>query len=364
AAYVLLLVGMPLGSQLPDASWSSACYFLCLGVWTLFVGSHRSLGSKPPKKISFREGILAPFLFSLSLFGLYCLLRFFPNLDLQAFLSAYLALVGVFAVASNMVDLIGSLFPLTNSQLFRVEVPKWILEDDKSIVQLSSTLADVLALCVGVAIMIAYKQDGAPFMLNNFIATCIAIEALQIFSLGSFLTATTLLSGLLLYDAFWVYGSSHVFGDNVMLTVATSSAFDGPIKLIFPHLGGSSTFPYSLLGLGDVTVPGLLTALMLKFDRSRFSTRAYGVFENSSTGSMAKPKKTYFFTCIASYIFGLVLTFVANGVSGAAQPALVYLVPSQLIGVFLVSSVKSEVDLLLSYNEELLDNTSDVEKEN
>ena len=36
----------------------------------------------------------------------------------------------------------------------------------------------------------------------------------------SFATAATMLCGLLLYDVFWVFGSSHVFGDNVMVTVS------------------------------------------------------------------------------------------------------------------------------------------------
>lgn len=357
-AYSLLLAGIPLGLLLPDASWSSAFYFLYLGVWAHYVGSHKSLGTKPPKRLSFREGILAPLFCSISLFGFYCLLHFFPDLNLKAFLSAYFALAGVFAVAGNMVDFVGTLLPTTNTRLFQIDVPAWLSEDDKSPVKLTSTFADVLALCVGVAIMVAYKQDGAPFTLNNIIATCIATEVLCLFSVGSFVTATTLLSGLLLYDVFWVFGSSHVFGDNVMITVATSSAFDGPIKLIFPHLKGSSTFPYSLLGLGDVIVPGLLTSLMLKFDRSLFSKNVYGAFEDSSAGLVTEPKKTYFTTCIASYIFGLTLTIVVNGISGAAQPALLYLVPSQLIGVFLISSVRSEFSLLLNYKDEIIGNTS------
>lgn len=36
----------------------------------------------------------------------------------------------------------------------------------------------------------------------------------------SFATAAAMLCGLLLYDVFWVFGSSHVFGDNVMVTVS------------------------------------------------------------------------------------------------------------------------------------------------
>ena len=42
-------------------------------------------------------------------------------------------------------------------------------------------------------------------------------------------------AGLLLYDVFWVFGSKAVFGDNVMMTVATSDSFTGPFRLLFPR---------------------------------------------------------------------------------------------------------------------------------
>jgi len=40
-------------------------------------------------------------------------------------------------------------------------------------------------------------------------------------------------------------------------------------------------------------------------------------------------------------------------VSGAAQPALLYLVPSLLCGVFIVAFSRREASLLLDYKEEL-----------
>ncbi len=57
-----------------------------------------------------------------------------------------------------------------------------------------------------------------------------------------------------------VFGSPSVIGENVMLTVATSDVVVGPTRLLFPKLPGGSGeaagFPFSLLGLGDVAVPG------------------------------------------------------------------------------------------------------------
>ena len=63
-----------------------------------------------------------------------------------------------------------------------------------------------------------------------------------------------------------------IFGDgsvdsNVMMTVATSESFQGPFRLLFPRFDDvlnpppPGILPFSLLGLGDVAVPGLLACL-------------------------------------------------------------------------------------------------------
>ena len=64
---------------------------------------------------------------------------------------------------------------------------------------------------------------------------------------------------LFFYDIFFV------FGTDVMLTVA--KGIDAPIKLLFPKVAkaeGDSKF--SLLGLGDIVIPGIFVSLCLRFD--------------------------------------------------------------------------------------------------
>jgi minor histocompatibility antigen H13 len=72
-----------------------------------------------------------------------------------------------------------------------------------------------------------------------------------------------------------------VVGDNVMLAMATSDQLAGPIKLLFPRpetdfFTEAGTFPFQLLGLGDVALPGLLACLALRYDASRSETRLRG----------------------------------------------------------------------------------------
>ena len=105
------------------------------------------------------------------------------------------------------------------------------------------TNAYAVAAVVGVVAATADVACGhGNHTVNNFLATMIAADFLSLVGLGSFAAAGSLLLGLLCYDAFWVFGSGYVFGDgtadNVMMAVATSDAFRGPFRLLFP---GSKT---------------------------------------------------------------------------------------------------------------------------
>lgn len=74
-----------------------------------------------------------------------------------------------------------------------------------------------------------------------------------------------MLWGLFFYDIFWV------FGTDVMVTVAKS--IDAPIKLQFPFTAlneeGVEIIKYSMLGLGDIVVPGIFVGMTLKYDVDR-----------------------------------------------------------------------------------------------
>lgn len=92
------------------------------------------------------------------------------------------------------------------------------------------------------------------WIASNIFGIAFSLSALQLIDLDSFKTGWILLGGLFFYDVFWV------FGTDVMVTVATK--FDAPIKLLWPRSftpeipGGPLKF--TLLGLGDIVMPGIL----------------------------------------------------------------------------------------------------------
>jgi minor histocompatibility antigen H13 len=167
------------------------------------------------------------------------------------------------------------------------------------------------------------------WIANNIFGLSFAIKGIEMLSLNSVTNGCILLGGLFLYDVFWV------FGTDVMVTVAKT--FDAPIKFIFPMdflekgLWGSN---FALLGLGDVVLPGIFIALLLRFEQSK------------STGS-----RLYFTSTCVAYLAGLILTVVVMHVFDAAQPALLYLVPACLGVPLLLATVKGDIPELFRYED-------------
>ena len=73
---------------------------------------------------------------------------------------------------------------------------------------------------------------------------CVAFIAFV--RLPSLKVSTLLLTGLLIYDVFWVFFSSYIFNSNVMVKVATRPA-DNPVgRLIIVLLMNVEDAPFSL----------------------------------------------------------------------------------------------------------------------
>mmetsp|Transcript_35682 Transcript_35682/g.6434 ORF Transcript_35682/g.6434 Transcript_35682/m.6434 type:complete len:105 (-) Transcript_35682:519-833(-) len=103
-----------------------------------------------------------------------------------------------------------------------------------------------------------------------------------------------------------------------MVTVA--KGLDIPIKFMFPK----AIEGFSMLGLGDVVIPGAFIALALRFD--------YFIKSKKDEGP-----NSYFNATFASYPIALGVTIIIMYFFDAAQPALLYLVPGCLISLGIVA---------------------------
>lgn len=81
---------------------------------------------------------------------------------------------------------------------------------------------------------------------------------------------------------------------------------------------GDTRYPFSVLGLGDVVVPGAFVSLLRQVDIDGLEADTGGAKPAAKTSEV---DFVYFYAGVGAYAAGLAATFVANYVTKAGQPA-------------------------------------------
>ena len=311
----------------------------------VFIGSHRSLAllvheseggrsSEDKEVISAADAYKFPLVGSVALFSLYIAFKFFDKETVNLLLAVYFCLVGIFALTSSFSEFASQFITSDKKYGFKKTFP--LIGE----VDLLMSTAELVCLLPATVFSVAYFKTKH-YMMNNIFGICFCIQSIERISIGSYKIGTVLLIGLFFYDIFWV------FGTDVMVTVAKN--FDGPIKLLFPRVLPSvdSKGEFSLLGLGDIVIPGLFVALLLRLDAVRANIPLKQGLENLSF------MKPYFFINVICYALGLLTTVLVMYFFNAAQPALLYLVPACLGGSLAVGLARNELSVLFAYDEEM-----------
>jgi len=164
------------------------------------------------------------------------------------------------------------------------------------------------AVCFGLALTIVIVWFiSHNWILNNVIGLSIVCLIFKVIKLPSLKVGTILLSALFFYDIFWVFFSEPIFGKSVMITAATS--IDIPNKIVIPYFGDTPYPRCSLLGLGDMVLPGFFVT---------FNYR-WGLFKRTSI---------YYRSSVLAYAIGVALCGLFLVIFRTGQPALLYIVPS------------------------------------
>ncbi|XP_065843309.1 minor histocompatibility antigen H13-like isoform X2 [Oscarella lobularis] len=357
----------------PEGLATAYCSLVVLAIIPIVIGSIRSIAyqkaakkkaqanGEDVEKMTTKDVAMFPVIASGALLSLYLFFTIFSKEYVNLLLSIYFFALGTVAVASLIEPIVKPFVPafLQPKTMYQLQLTETKVDEEKKesdaaekatglLFYFKCTRVDLACLFVSALFGIWYVWKKH-WIANNVFGFSFAIKGIEMLSLNSVTNGFILLGGLFLYDVFWVRTLPHkcpymhclmsilaqVFGTDVMVTVAKS--FDAPIKLIFPmdileH--GIYAKNFSMLGLGDIVIPGIFIALLLRFEDSR------------------RPGSRLYFraTCVA-YFFGLVTTVLVMHFFNAAQPALLYLVPACLGVPSLVALVKGEMASLLKYED-------------
>lgn len=294
----------------------------------VYVGAKRSVKPEPPEEsMSKQDAMRFPLIGSAMLFGLFLCFKFLPKDLVNAVLAVYFVVIGSAALAATFYPLCCKLFPSTWSK-WKYTLKQWKVPILMSAPEdISLDVPGMLSGLSSLAFCIWYYKEKH-WIANNVLGLAFSIQGIEFLSLGSVQIGCILLVGLFFYDIFWVFCTP------VMVSVAKS--FEAPIKLLFPRFDEAAialSKPFSMLGLGDIVIPGIFVALILRYDAHReYRTR-------------------YFTSAYLGYILGLSATIVVMLLFNAAQPALLYIVPSVLGSVGLHALFRGELNDLFHYSE-------------
>lgn len=295
------------------------------------------------------QALMIPIMSSCSL-----LLMFYLFSSVSQLLTAFTAVASVsslFFCLSPYVTYVKSQFGLADPFMSRC--------CSKSITRIQGLL-----LLVCISTVVAWLISGH-WILNNLLGISICIAFVSLVRLPNIKICAMLLVCLFVYDIFWVFYSERFFGANVMVSVATQQAsnpvhtvanslslpglqlitkkLELPVKIMFPRnlLGGvvpgGSSADYMMLGLGDMAIPAMLLALVLCFDY-RKSRDIVNLLELHSS-----KENKYIWYALPGYAIGLIAALAAGVLTHSPQPALLYLVPSTLGPVILISWSRKEL---------------------
>ena len=259
-------------------------------------------------------------------------------------------------------------------------------------------LADAVSMAAGLAVGLWFNLVSRPWWMTNLLSFGFGYQALQLISPTTFWTGTLVLTSLFFYDIYFVFFTP------MMIHVATK--LDVPIKLLFPRPSRDAADPSKLsmamLGLGDVVLPGIMMALALRFDLYLFYLRKQQTCQKPNVAGQYRPSgiqdadaksstqtgngsqkavyepatgawgerfwlrnsealrneggvfpKTYFYSSVCGYVFGLLCTLAVMHVFKHGQPALLYLVPSVLVSLWGTAYLKGDIQQMWSYSEDV-----------
>lgn len=324
-------------SSTPEGKVVAYGSLVLMALLPIFFGSFRSVkfqtqqktSGLPTETMTTRDAAMFPIMASVTLGGLYIFFKIFNKDYVNMIMTAYFFFLGVLALAHILSPFFNRLNPSwLPSENFHFIFTKGQDDKKEDLIDYKFSTIDLICLVFCVLLGVWYLVQKH-WLANNLFGLAFSLNAIEFLQLNKISTGCILLGGLFFYDIFWV------FGTDVMVTVAKS--FEAPIKLVFPQdimIKGLWGNNFAMLGLGDIVIPGIFIALLLRYDMS-----------------MHKDKRTYFYSGFLAYIFGILVTLVVMHVFKHPQPALLYLVPCCLGIPILTALIKGDIKSMLNYED-------------
>lgn len=192
-----------------------------------------------------------PVIASVALFGLYVIFKIFSKDHINLLLTGYFFFLEVLALSHLLSPVIGTLIPTSIPNIpFHIGFTKGRGNQKKDLIDYDFSTHDIICLIIALIIGIWYLLKKH-WIANNLFGVAFAVNGVELLHLNNVVTGIILLSGLFIYDVFWVFGtnvmvnisfkinSSKFYSDKLNMRILLTG--DGRQKLRCTHQIGIST---------------------------------------------------------------------------------------------------------------------------
>jgi len=295
--------------------------------------------------MSQKDALLFPVIGSATLGGLFLAFTYFDKDMINIVFHYYFSFIGVVVIASFFYNRFSVVLKnMAEKIVFTIPTIPYVL--DSTPVDLLFLILFALSSIIGYAYFLTKH-----YYLNNMLGIFFSIVGIENVMMGATKVGFLLLSLLFFYDIYWVFFTP------VMVTVAKN--LEGPIKLMFPkRFDWNEQKDFNMIGLGDIVIPGVFVALMLRYDylrnleKARKSENKPELDESGNEIVQFSTKKfSTFIWTFMGYFLGIFATLFIMNVFKHAQPALLYLVPGVLIGSSLSAFFRGDFSNFFNFQE-------------
>lgn len=160
------------------------------------------------------------------------------------------------------------------------------------------------------------------WIVMNLLAALVAIFSIEITRFKTLTIASITMIAFFFYDIYFVFFTP------VMITVAKKITI--PVKIVWPReldtlsiwTSYSDTAKFTLLGLGDIILPGIYIALLARIEAHLATTKNITI----------KPSLTR--ACITAYTISIIIAMCVLYIFRKGQPVLLYIVPCLLLTTY------------------------------
>jgi minor histocompatibility antigen H13 len=287
------------------------------GLGSFFAGRE---GNDAPKEVLTAKRIRTyPYVAGLTLVGMNLLLEYFGPATINFIFMFYFGLAGT----NSIWFLLRTFIPFRGPRLFMYPRSHTIItEFILPATPVPFHAFDLVLYWIALSINIAYYRlhDN---LTNNIIAFSISFFSTLSIRIEKFTAAAPLLWSLLIYDVFFVYSTE------VMTSVAVN--LRGPIKLVYRKADGDS-----VLGLGDIVIPGLFLSVCSRFD--------------TFLHKLVKRRTPYWAVGMIGYTGAVILTDIVCYWTKSGQPALLFITPAVTVPVVVLAILRKEHYAFMSFS--------------